>query len=314
MVELPSWTPTVDAIYKHYERRSKLEPRRGYLGASQIGNDCDRALWYGFHWAARPGFPGRILRLFDTGHREEERILNDLRAIGVRIEGTQAEFSACNGHFRGHLDAVGLGLLEAPKTWHLIEVKTMNKTSFNRFVEHGVEKSHPKYFDQMQVYMGAEELSRGALVAQCKDDDKIHIERVEYSGQAYRRLIGKAERIIDAASLPGRISEKPEFYKCRLCEYSMLCHTKMVPDVNCRTCAFSFPAKDSEWHCGALNGKCRDDCEEHLFNPSMLWWDNAIDHGDGWIEYGSFVNCTPTGFPAKDKPTFHSSDLQAHDF
>jgi hypothetical protein len=72
MAKLPeslTTPPTVSAIYERYEARSG-EWRREHLGGSQIGRECDRALWYGFRWATAPDFDGRLLRLFDTGHRE----------------------------------------------------------------------------------------------------------------------------------------------------------------------------------------------------------------------------------------------------
>ena len=37
-----------------------------HLGASIIGKDCERALWYDFRWVTRWAFTGRMLRLFDT--------------------------------------------------------------------------------------------------------------------------------------------------------------------------------------------------------------------------------------------------------
>lgn len=61
--------------------------RRRYLGASQIGGACNRAAWYSFHWAGHsaPQDP-RMLRLFDRGHREEQRMIGYLRMIGVEVQ------------------------------------------------------------------------------------------------------------------------------------------------------------------------------------------------------------------------------------
>ena len=43
------------------------------VGASSIGHKCERYLWYQFRWFFREKFNGRMLRLFDRGHREEAR-------------------------------------------------------------------------------------------------------------------------------------------------------------------------------------------------------------------------------------------------
>lgn len=60
-------------------------PPRGHLGASQIGTACIRASWYAFRWAYREKHTGRILRLFNRGHEEEDRIYRWLRATGLEV-------------------------------------------------------------------------------------------------------------------------------------------------------------------------------------------------------------------------------------
>ena len=60
----------------------KNDHRPQLVGGSQIGNECSRALWYQFRWAWSPDFDGkRMLRLFETGDREEDRVLENLKAI-----------------------------------------------------------------------------------------------------------------------------------------------------------------------------------------------------------------------------------------
>ena len=77
---------TIEAIYQHYKDKRKNE-HRPHLGGSQIGNECSRALWYQFRHAWTPLFEGRLLRLFETGDREEDRIVSNLRAVGVKVWG-----------------------------------------------------------------------------------------------------------------------------------------------------------------------------------------------------------------------------------
>ena len=80
------------------------------MGASLIGHNCDRYIWLTWRWALKPEFKGRILRLFDTGKREESRLIEELRGIGATVwdvdpdSGDQWRVSACNGHFGGSLD------------------------------------------------------------------------------------------------------------------------------------------------------------------------------------------------------------------
>lgn len=81
-----------DLIDKTIEERqcageSTNEPRF-HLGASQIGDECARARWYGFRWASQVTFEGRILRLFDRGHKEERRFIEWLELVGAEIRPT----------------------------------------------------------------------------------------------------------------------------------------------------------------------------------------------------------------------------------
>ena len=79
---------TVAAIYRIYE--DQPEEDRKYLGASTFGNECDRAMGYQFRLAHPPEeFDGRKLRLFQTGHREEARLIAELNEAGMHTYGHQ---------------------------------------------------------------------------------------------------------------------------------------------------------------------------------------------------------------------------------
>lgn len=76
--------PIVDAINSAIEADQE-DPRRRHLGGSLIGRKCSREIWYGFRWAKKNTHSGRMLRLFNRGHREEERLVAWLRRIGVEL-------------------------------------------------------------------------------------------------------------------------------------------------------------------------------------------------------------------------------------
>ena len=62
---------------------------REHLGASIIGHECNRYIWYHFHWFKPEKFPGRLLRLFARGHDEEPRIKRLLQGIGFEFIETE---------------------------------------------------------------------------------------------------------------------------------------------------------------------------------------------------------------------------------
>lgn len=59
--------------------------RRTHFGASGAGNKCPREAWYKFRWADFEEFDGRMLRLFNRGHTEEDRFNRFLRALGITV-------------------------------------------------------------------------------------------------------------------------------------------------------------------------------------------------------------------------------------
>lgn len=63
---------------------------RNHLGGSLIGDDCKRKLWYVFRWCFQDKFGdkknrARMQRLFNRGHREEDRFVEWLEGIGIKI-------------------------------------------------------------------------------------------------------------------------------------------------------------------------------------------------------------------------------------
>ena len=345
MADLPSLEPslTIGAIYESYEKRAEQAPRRGHLGGSAIGRPCSREQWYSFRWAGRPRFDGRMLRLFDTGQREEERFIRELRRIGCEVldraeDGKQWRYTAHGGHFSGSLDGVALGVLEAPKTWHLLEFKTSNVKAFKRLKSEGVQRAKPEHFVQMQVYMGLAGLTRALYLVVCKDTDVLYAERVPFEREEYERALEKARQIIEAAEPPTRISADPDFYVCSWCDYKALCHDlhdceregicdkAHVADVSCRTCAHSTPVVDdsdaARWECGKTGASLtmREQqvaCDEHLFIPALVPYATPIDAGDGHVLYQigtkgrKFANVGASGFPASDVPHYSSRELAA---
>ena len=58
---------------------------------------------------------------------------------------------------------VALGLLEAPKTWHVVEFKTHSAKSFRELAAKGVAEAKPQHWAQMQVYMHLTGITRAHL-------------------------------------------------------------------------------------------------------------------------------------------------------
>lgn len=69
----------------NYCDRKWLDENRKHLGFSMIGDECQRKLWYGFRWCKTPKPIPRVKRLFDRGHKEEDRFIDYLKGIGCEV-------------------------------------------------------------------------------------------------------------------------------------------------------------------------------------------------------------------------------------
>jgi hypothetical protein len=287
-------TPTTNAIYELYKSRSKNK-HRPHLGASQIGNECERALWYQFRWIASPEFEGRMLRLFETGDLEELRLVQNLKDIGVNVQeidpdtGWQWTYADCGGHFGASLDGIGTGFAEGKKTPCVLEFKTMSEKHFRQVEKHGVEKSKPIYWAQVHVGMYLAGLDRCKFFAVNKNTDEIYQERIRLDMAFALQQLSKAQRVIFSDKPPAKLRNDPSFFLCKFCDYAKVCHYDELPERNCRSCAHSTPEANGTWSCAfhkkqlSVNDQ-RAGCDKHVYNPYAMPWP-VHDAGDSWVEY-----------------------------
>lgn len=219
---------------------------RNHLGASLIGDDCLRKLFYGFRWVKREKHSGRMLRLFQTGHREEARYLEYLVGIGFSISSTQERISDCNGHFGGSNDgeAVYNGVT------FLLEFKT-NGTGrgYNEVSELGVRRAKPKHWAQMCTYGFKRGIKYALYMIKNKNDDDLTIQILELDWQLGEEMIRKASFVIESETAPPRISGNPAFFDCKFCNFAGVCHKQHAMEKNCRSCVHSKPVENAAWFC-----------------------------------------------------------------
>lgn len=254
-----------------YTVATRTEAPRTYLGASALGEPCLRKTWYAFrHCGVSERFDGRMLRLFDRGHREEPVIDELLRAAGFTVEVPTPEtaqdfkFVDCEGHLQGNCDGVALPPLSekdaeyadalgaelGEEEWVLLEKKTYNAKNFADLKRRGVKDNDPKYYKQVIIYEGELGFKWCLFFAVCKDSDEIYLEWIPFDQHVFQECFSKAEAVINAQSPPPKISENPKTWNCRYCSLARVCHEGIAPLKNCRSCKFGHPAKAGTWECG----------------------------------------------------------------
>lgn len=244
-------------------RRELAERKtREYIGASGIGSEC-----HAYHALSMRGFQSdmpepKLLRIFRDGHRIEAQVVEDLVAAGHTVEaldpstGEQWEYTAFGGHFVCHLD--GFITLAGTDKRRTLEVKSMNRALFQRFVKHGVAVSHPEYLDQVTAQLwlvrtcGAE-VDECVFVAYCKDNSSYHIEIIPFDEK--RALSICEERVVPALrDVSLRISDSERKFECTQCFKRTACwHTEKVLEKKCQHCSNSWPVTSGgfkkRWDC-----------------------------------------------------------------
>jgi hypothetical protein len=275
---------------------------RDHLGCSQIGRPCEREVWYGWRWAKRPDHHGRLLRLFRRGQDEEEKIVADLRAIGLEVHDvspkTKRQFTVSHlaGHIGGSLDGAGKGVPGQPLTWMVLEFKTSGLKSFNRLVKNLVEKEKPEHYVQMQLYMLFTGMKSALYLAVCKDNDEIHTELIEFDGPKAKAAREKAERIVKAEAPPPKIAQTSAWFQCHWCNHKDHCHGTSAPLPNCRTCTHAKPYLDEDfhglWRCSRhgrpLSHQDQENgCSDHLYILGMLSFAEPVeaDEKENFVRY-----------------------------
>ncbi len=216
--------------------REQQQAKRQYLGASRLGVSCERQLQY--EYAQAPvdpdkGFSGRILRIFERGHRIEDAMVGWLRAAGFVLktegkDGQQFGFSVADGKLQGHCDGVFVGGPEGfayPALW---ECKALNHKSWTDLAKKGLAVSKPIYHAQVvtyQAYLGLHE--RPAIFTAVNADSmEIYAELVPFDAALAQKMSDRAVRVIKATEagelLPRAFAEASHF-ECKFCSYAQRC-------------------------------------------------------------------------------------------
>ncbi len=210
------------------EQQSQIEDDvRNYIGASSIGSDCLRQIWYSYKGVKAEKVPAKLRRTWAIGKRLEGLVIEWLKDAGVLVDlEPQTYKSSFVPAFQGHFD----GIVFLGKQKAILEIKTAKDASFKIFASKGVKIWNPQYYAQIQAYMGLSgenELNRinsTYILVLNKDNSDISDELVTFDPYFYEQLEAKALLISTATLIPNRINNSPLFYKCKMCKYNKTCH------------------------------------------------------------------------------------------
>lgn len=238
------------------------------LGASIVGHDCKRYLWYVFRWCFKQKNDARMLRLGERGNLEEARFIEYLRGIGCQVwafdesqligangKYPQYRMSGVEGHLGGSLD----GIVKLPPHYNydkplLLEGKTHGTgAGFNKLVEQGMKATKRDHYVQNSLYGYKYGFENVLYISTNKNDDSLHIEIEKLDWELAKTVEAKAESIILSQVAPPKVSVKPDSMKCNSCGAKAICHEGATIERNCRSCKHASAYPNAEWFCAVHN-------------------------------------------------------------
>ncbi len=218
------------------EEEHDATPPRDYLGASRLGAACERQLQYEYAKApvdAGKAFAGRLLRIFERGHRTEEMAIRWLRLAGFILKtedanGHQFGFSVAGGRLRGHVDGVLIGGPEGFSYPALWENKCLGAKSWRELEKHRLAVTKPVYAAQIALYQGYLTLHEhpALFTAVNADTMEIYAELIPFDAALAQRMSDRAVRVIQATEagelLPRAFTESTHF-ECKFCAWAERC-------------------------------------------------------------------------------------------
>jgi hypothetical protein len=199
-----------------------INESRDYIGASIIGSDCLRQIWYEYKGTIAESVATKTRRTWVIGKHLEGLILDWLDDAGIEVVRRWYDLkSKTIDIFRGHLDSVWIknSTIQA-----IIEIKTAKDASFKIFVKSGVKSWNPQYYAQVQSYMGMSGINSAYILVLNKDNSDLSDELVLFDEEFYKSLEDKALMISTANIEPPRINGSPLYFKCKMCKFNKVCH------------------------------------------------------------------------------------------
>lgn len=230
---------------------------RDYLGGSRLGEECERRLGYEWHRAPEDkgkGFSGRTLRIFERGHDAEARMVKYLRQAGFDIAvsdgdnrqygfGVARDRETGQARIAGHIDGKilgwgpagtpdGMAFVLSARVWAsalpyplLWEHKGLNAKNFKDLKRHGLKKSKPIYYAQVNIYMAYMDLKHAMFTAECQDTCEVYVEIVPLDIATAQAASDKGLRVVSSKrpeDLP-RCAANGEDFRCRFCPFTSTC-------------------------------------------------------------------------------------------
>lgn len=221
-----------DAIIAEQEKST----HRNYLGASLIGESCQRKIQYQYFNCSRDSdkpYKAENLRICQRGHIMEPVMADWLQKAGFTLEthdadGGQFEFSLSNGRIKGHADGRIISGSEGFNYPMLWENKALSSKAWKELEKKKLAVAKPVYAAQVALYQTYFHLyeNPALFTALNMDSMEIYVELLPYDAALAQNASDKAVHILkacEAGELLPRMTSDPSYYECKWCPWAERC-------------------------------------------------------------------------------------------
>jgi hypothetical protein len=214
------------------ERLSRGQESGDALRISNLGEKCERKLWYRQNKPeASESLDGPTLLKFNNGDILEETVLSLAEQSGHEVAGRQGTIDL-HGVI-GHRDAIIDGVL--------VDVKSANSRGMHKFLYHRLEHDDPfGYLDQLDAYLAGSKADpalkvRGemAFLAVDKELGKLHLDVYKAQNKPWEKIIVGLRSMLSSTMPPPRAyTPKPDGLsgnmkipmECSYCQFKNECY------------------------------------------------------------------------------------------
>ena len=214
----------IDQFYLDRERE-KEERERVRFYVSESGK-CPRAIFFRFKRAPKKELEAERLRVFEFGNHIQQIVLRPLFSKGI-VRTTEVPISP-QEIISGRADII---ISDAQGQPWVVEVKSISgKMNFEK-----MEKPMPEHYEQLQLYLHYFKIPKGVILYVNKDTLQLKEFIYNYDENFVKLLIKRFEKLkskIESNIVPSRLSDYPENWQCKGCEYREICDIALAGEMN----------------------------------------------------------------------------------
>lgn len=178
---------------------------------------CARAIFFKFKNVPRKEIEANILRLFDHGDHIHQLIMKPLLSVReIHVVASEVNIPP-QELVSGRADAI----ISTGKEMYVLDIKSMNSMIFRNLTEPKEEN-----VAQLQLYLHYFKIPKGILLYVNKDSQELKEFIIAYDKKRALNLLASLSDLrekIDSEIIPPRLSDYPDNWQCRYCQFKEVC-------------------------------------------------------------------------------------------